>query len=67
MRLGTGFPEGPCRRGDILGLDTVYEKLVTVFERTSEGRYKPDAYLNDLVTGGDTGKETGQGFFAYEE
>jgi enoyl-CoA hydratase/3-hydroxyacyl-CoA dehydrogenase len=66
MRLGTGFPEGPCRRGDKLGLDTVLEKLEDQLEATGEERYEPADYLAELVDDGKTGEDAGEGFYEYD-
>jgi enoyl-CoA hydratase/3-hydroxyacyl-CoA dehydrogenase len=65
MRLGTGFPEGPCRRGDDIGLDVILEKLRTLHEETDEDRYEPAPYLVGLVRSGHTGSEAGNGFYDY--
>lgn len=70
MRLGAGFPEGPCRRADKTGLDTIVEKLEELHERFGdehgEGRYDPAEYLVELVEDGNTGRDAGAGFFEYE-
>jgi len=66
-RLGTGFPEGPCRRGDKLGLDRVLEKLRDLHEATGEDRYEPADYLVELVESGRTGEDAGAGFYEYNQ
>ncbi|MFB6070029.1 MAG: 3-hydroxyacyl-CoA dehydrogenase/enoyl-CoA hydratase family protein [Halanaeroarchaeum sp.] len=66
MRLGTGFPEGPCRRADEIGLDVVLEKLEALHEETGEDRFEPAEYLVELVEEGHTGKEAGRGFHEYD-
>jgi len=70
MRLGAGFPEGPLRRADKTGLDTILDKLEELHETYGddhgEGRYDPAAYLVDLVENGNTGREAGQGFYEYD-
>jgi enoyl-CoA hydratase/3-hydroxyacyl-CoA dehydrogenase len=66
MRLGTGFPIGPCRRGDELGLDVVSHKLETLHKTYGDTRYEPHSYLLNLVKAGKTGVETGEGFHSYE-
>jgi len=66
MRLGTGFPEGPCRRGDKLGLDTVLETLEERHEATGTERYEPADYLVELVEAGKTGEGAGEGFYEYD-
>jgi len=65
MKLGTAFPEGPCRRADKLGLDRIVEKLDTLHEETGEDRYEPADYLVDLVEAGETGEDAGAGFYGY--
>jgi len=65
LRLGAGFPEGPCRRADKLGLDTVLEKLREQHEATGEDRYEPATYLVELVEAGETGEDAGEGFYDY--
>jgi enoyl-CoA hydratase/3-hydroxyacyl-CoA dehydrogenase len=65
LRLGAGFPEGPCRRADTLGLDTVLAKLNEQYEATGEDRYEPATYLVDLVEAGATGEAAGEGFYTY--
>ena len=67
MRLGTGFPEGPCRRADKIGLDQVLDKLETLSEQTEAERYQPADYLIELVDDGHTGEDAGQGFYEYGE
>ncbi|MWG35981.1 3-hydroxyacyl-CoA dehydrogenase/enoyl-CoA hydratase family protein [Halomarina oriensis] len=65
MRLGAGFPEGPCRRADKEGLDSVLDKLRTLHEETGADRYEPADYLVDLVESGKTGQDAGEGFYSY--
>ncbi|WP_254840340.1 3-hydroxyacyl-CoA dehydrogenase/enoyl-CoA hydratase family protein [Natronomonas marina] len=65
LRLGAGFPEGPCRRADKIGLDTVLEKLETLHDEYGEERYEPSAYLRELVDEGRTGEDAGAGFYEY--
>mgnify|MGYP000377404290 FL=1 len=67
MRLGGGLPEGTCRTGDKLGLDTVLEKLRDLHERTGAERYEPADYLVELVENGHTGEKAGKGFYDYSD
>ena len=67
LRLGAGFPEGPCRRGDKIGLDVVLEKLESLHDEYGEARYEPSAHLRGLVEDGRTGEDAGTGFFEYGE
>ncbi|RQG95443.1 3-hydroxyacyl-CoA dehydrogenase/enoyl-CoA hydratase family protein [Natrarchaeobius chitinivorans] len=66
-RLGTNFPEGPCRRGDEIGLDTVLEKLRTLSRETDAPRYEPAPHLERLVDAGNTGVDAGSGFYEYDD
>ncbi|WP_336136349.1 3-hydroxyacyl-CoA dehydrogenase/enoyl-CoA hydratase family protein [Natronomonas amylolytica] len=67
LRLGAGFPEGPCRRADKIGLDEVLDKLETLYEETGADRYEPADYLEELVAEGNTGEDAGAGFYEYGE
>jgi enoyl-CoA hydratase/3-hydroxyacyl-CoA dehydrogenase len=67
MRLGTGFPEGPCRRGDRLGLERVLGELRELHEETGEDRYRPHPHLVGMVESGRTGEAAGAGFFEYDD
>ncbi len=61
MRLGTAFPLGPLAQGDALGLDRIVEEL-----RRSK-RHEPTKILLTMVEEGKLGKQSGQGFYTYEE
>jgi enoyl-CoA hydratase/3-hydroxyacyl-CoA dehydrogenase len=65
VRLGLGFPEGICRRGDKIGLDRVLDKLRTLHGETGDDRFAPDDYLVELVEQGRTGEDAGAGFHDY--
>ncbi|MFC7177506.1 3-hydroxyacyl-CoA dehydrogenase/enoyl-CoA hydratase family protein [Halosegnis marinus] len=65
MRLGAGFPEGPCRRADKLGLDTVLAKLEELYDEYGHERYEPSEHLRELVEAGHTGEDAGKGFYDY--
>jgi enoyl-CoA hydratase/3-hydroxyacyl-CoA dehydrogenase len=67
MALGAGFPEGPCRRADDIGLDRIREKLEALHETTSEGRFAPADHLTELVESGQTGVDAGQGFYSHSD
>jgi enoyl-CoA hydratase/3-hydroxyacyl-CoA dehydrogenase len=67
LRLGAGFPEGPCRRADKIGLDEILDKLEGLYEETGADRYEPADYLEELVAEGKTGEDAGAGFYEYGE
>ena len=65
MKLGTGWPQGPCEQADKLGLDGLLGKLKELHERYGEEVYRPSPLLEEYVGKGWTGKGAGRGFYTY--
>ena len=65
MKLGTGWPSGPCEQGDRLGLDAALAKLKELHARYGEEAYRPCPLLEDYVGRGWTGRGAGRGFYEY--
>jgi len=62
MTLGYGFPMGPLKLTDLVGLDvrlSIAEYLQTEFGE----RFAPPQILRDKVARGELGKKSGQGFY----
>ncbi len=66
MRLGCGLPMGPLMLLDLIGLDTAYEILDTMYKQGRDRLHAPSPILKQLVTAGLKGRKSGQGFYAYE-
>jgi 3-hydroxybutyryl-CoA dehydrogenase len=67
MRLGCGLPMGPLALMDLIGLDTTYEILDTMYRRGGrDRRHAPVPLLKQMVTAGLLGRKTGRGFYTYE-
>ena len=66
MRLGCGYPMGPLMLLDLIGLDTAYEILDTMYKQGRDRLHAPSPILKQLVTAGHRGRKTGRGFYAYE-
>lgn len=66
MRLGCGYPMGPLALLDLIGLDTAYEILDTMYKQGRDRLHAPSPILKQLVTAGHRGRKTGRGFYAYE-
>jgi len=66
MRLGCGYPMGPLMLLDLIGLDTAYEILDTMYRQGRDRLHAPSPILKQLVTAGLKGRKTGQGFYTYE-
>ena len=65
MRLGCGYPMGPFRLLDLVGLDTALFVAEVMFEEFREARFAPPPLLKRLVAAGRLGKKSGQGFYDY--
>jgi 3-hydroxybutyryl-CoA dehydrogenase len=66
MRLGCGYPMGPLALLDLIGLDTAYEILDTMYKQGRDRLHAPAPILKQLVTAGFLGRKTGRGFYTYE-
>jgi 3-hydroxybutyryl-CoA dehydrogenase len=66
MRLGCGLPMGPLALMDLIGLDTTYEILDTMYRRGGrDRRHAPVPLLKQMVTAGLLGRKSGRGFYTY--
>ncbi|HJR40092.1 MAG TPA: 3-hydroxybutyryl-CoA dehydrogenase [Nocardioidaceae bacterium] len=66
MRFGCGYPMGPLALLDLIGLDTAYEILDTMYKQGRDRLHAPAPYLKQMVTAGMLGRKTGRGFYTYE-
>jgi 3-hydroxybutyryl-CoA dehydrogenase len=64
MRLGYGWPMGPLRLTDLVGLDV---RLAIAEHLAAElgPRFEPPSLLREKVAAGQLGRKSGQGFFAW--
>jgi 3-hydroxybutyryl-CoA dehydrogenase len=62
MTLGYGFPMGPLRLTDLVGLD-VRLAIAEHLERELGSRFAPPRVLRDKVAAGELGKKSGRGFY----
>jgi 3-hydroxybutyryl-CoA dehydrogenase len=67
MRLGCGYPMGPLALLDLIGLDTAYEILDTMYRQGRNRLHAPAPILKQMVTAGLLGRKTGRGFYTYSE
>jgi 3-hydroxybutyryl-CoA dehydrogenase len=66
MRYGCGYPMGPLALLDLIGLDTAYEILETMYRQGRDRLHAPAPILKQMVTAGMLGRKTGRGFYSYE-
>ena len=66
MRFGTGYPMGPLALLDLIGLDTAYEILDTMYKEGRNRLHAPQPLIKQMVSAGLKGRKTGRGFYTYE-
>lgn len=65
MKLGCGLPMGPLALMDLIGLDTAYEILDTMYHQGRDRLHAPSPVIKQMVTAGLKGRKTGRGFYTY--
>ena len=65
MRFGCGHPMGPLALLDLIGLDSAYEILERIYERSRDHLHAPAPLLKQYVTAGLLGRKSGRGFYTY--
>ena len=65
MVLGYGFPMGPLKLTDLVGLD-VRLAIAEYLSGELGDRFSPPALLREMVERGELGKKSGQGFYDWE-
>ncbi len=65
MKLGTGWPSGPCEYADRKGLDWTLNKLEELYKKYNMEMYKPCPLLEIYLKNGWIGKKSGRGFYKY--
>ena len=66
MRFGCGYPMGPLALLDLIGLDTAYEILDTMYHQSRNRLHAPAPLLKQMITAGQLGRKSGHGFYAYD-
>ncbi len=65
MRYGCGYPMGPLALLDLIGLDTAYEILETMYAESRNQLHAPTPLLKQMITAGLLGRKSGRGFYTY--
>jgi len=65
MRLGCGLPMGPLALMDLIGIDTAYEILVTMYQQSRNRLHAPSPVIKQMMTAGLLGRKVGRGFYSY--
>lgn len=61
-----GHKMGPLETADLIGLDTVLNSLMVLYESYNDSKYRPCPLLKKMVDAGVLGVKTKQGFYSYE-
>jgi 3-hydroxybutyryl-CoA dehydrogenase len=65
MKLGCGLPMGPLALVDLIGIDTAYEILITMYGQSRDRLHAPHPIFKQMMTAGLLGRKTGRGFYTY--
>lgn len=57
---------GPLETGDLIGLDTILDSLVVLYESYNDPKFRPAPLLRKMVDAGLLGRKSGKGFYTYE-
>jgi 3-hydroxybutyryl-CoA dehydrogenase len=66
MKLGCGLPMGPLALLDLIGLDTAYEILDTMYRQGRDRLHAPRPIFKQMMTAGLLGRKSGRGFYTYD-
>ncbi len=64
-QLGFGHAMGPLATMDLTGVDIMRNATRNIYLETQDEKFAPPELLNRMVTAGDLGRKTGQGFYSY--
>ncbi|KGN34876.1 3-hydroxybutyryl-CoA dehydrogenase [Knoellia sinensis KCTC 19936] len=65
MKFGCGYPMGPLALMDLIGLDTAYEILDTMYKQGRDRLHAPSPIIKQMVSAGLKGRKSGRGFYTY--
>ncbi|MBP7260738.1 MAG: 3-hydroxybutyryl-CoA dehydrogenase [Bacteroidia bacterium] len=65
MKLGMAHPMGPLQLADFIGLDVCLAIMNVLYSGFGNPKYAPCPLLVNMVTSGNLGLKTGEGFYKY--
>ena len=65
MKLGAGFPLGPFKLADLVGLDTIHHASEVMYRELGRDKFRPPFKLTQHVRAGRLGRKTRHGFYKY--
>jgi len=66
-RLGFGHAMGPLATTDLTGVDILRNAALNIYADTQDEKFYPPETLSRMVSAGDLGRKSGQGFYTYGE
>ncbi|MDP9093626.1 MAG: 3-hydroxybutyryl-CoA dehydrogenase [Actinomycetota bacterium] len=66
MKLGCGLPMGPLALLDLIGLDTAFEILDTMYKQSRDRLHAPQPVFKQMITAGLLGRKSSRGFYTYD-
>ena len=65
-KLGFGHAMGPLATTDLTGVDILRNAALNIYADTQDEKFYPPEILSRMVSAGDLGRKTGQGFYSYD-
>jgi 3-hydroxybutyryl-CoA dehydrogenase len=65
MKLGMAHPMGPLQLADFIGLDVCLAIMNVLYQGLGQDKYAPSPLLVNMVTAGNLGVKTGEGFYVH--
>lgn len=65
MKLGAGFPMGPFKLADLVGLDVIEHACDSIYRGLNDPKFRPPELLRQHVRDGHLGRKSRQGFYKY--
>lgn len=66
MKLGASHPMGPLELADLIGLDVVLSIMEALHFAFGDDKYRPAPMLRQMVSAGQLGRKSGNGFYQYQ-
>jgi 3-hydroxybutyryl-CoA dehydrogenase len=66
IKLALGYPLGTFQLLDIVGLDIHRAVSLSLYEQFKEPRFAPPPLVDRMISAGQLGRKTGEGFYTYQ-
>jgi len=67
FKIGFGHKMGPLATADLIGLDTIRNSLLVLYENYKDPKYKPCPLLDEMVKAGYLGKKSNKSLFEFKK